>query len=104
MKTRPQKYKDIDPKLIEKLASYGNSQKEIADAFGMPEDIFSLRYSTFCVKGREHMKKRLRKKQIETAMKGNATMLIWLGKQYLNQSDKQEHTGVLGVKILKDNI
>ena len=32
----------------------------------------------------------LRKKQIEMAMDGNVQMLIWLGKQYLGQQDKQE--------------
>lgn len=37
----------------------------------------------------------LRRKQYETALAGNPTLLIWLGKQYLNQSDKQvlDHTG-----------
>ena len=30
----------------------------------------------------------LRKKQFEMAMDGNVQMLIWLGKQYLGQSDK----------------
>ncbi len=32
----------------------------------------------------------LRRKQYEIAMTGNVTMLIWLGKQYLGQSDKME--------------
>ena len=32
----------------------------------------------------------LRRQQIEAAKKGNATMLIWLGKQLLEQSDKAE--------------
>ena len=32
----------------------------------------------------------LRRKQFETAMAGNVTMQIWLGKQILNQSDKIE--------------
>ena len=32
----------------------------------------------------------LREKQIEMAMQGNVQMLIWLGKQYLGQLDKQE--------------
>lgn len=36
------------------------------------------------------MKCRLRKKQIQLAMKGNLGMLVWLGKQYLGQSEKQE--------------
>ena len=32
----------------------------------------------------------LRRKQYDVAMSGNVTMLLWLGKQYLGQSDKQE--------------
>jgi hypothetical protein len=31
----------------------------------------------------------LRRRQFKAADAGNATMLIWLGKQYLGQSDKQ---------------
>jgi hypothetical protein len=32
----------------------------------------------------------LRRYQWKLAESGNATMLIWLGKQYLDQADKQE--------------
>ena len=32
----------------------------------------------------------LRRKQYDLASSGNATMLIWLGKQWLSQADKQE--------------
>lgn len=35
----------------------------------------------------------LRRMQYKQAMNGNVTMLIWLGKQYLGQADKQELTG-----------
>jgi len=35
----------------------------------------------------------LRELQLKTAMEGNVTMQIWLGKQYLNQSDKSEIKG-----------
>ena len=34
----------------------------------------------------------LRRKQFDTAMAGDKTMLIWLGKQYLGQTDKNETT------------
>jgi hypothetical protein len=41
----------------------------------------------------------LRRKQFDQAMSGNSTMLIWLGKQWLNQSDKNEElnkeTGII---------
>lgn len=33
----------------------------------------------------------LRRQQFKCAEKGNASMLIWLGKQYLGQRDKLEH-------------
>ena len=42
----------------------------------------------------------LRKKQFEVAKAGNVTMLIWLGKQYLGQTDKQEVTEVQHVEDL----
>ena len=32
----------------------------------------------------------LRKKQFDVAMQGNVQMVIWLGKQYLEQSDTQD--------------
>lgn len=31
----------------------------------------------------------LRRKQFESALSGNVTMMVWLGKQYLDQSDRQ---------------
>ncbi len=39
-------------------------------------------------KGFGRLKIPLRRQQIETAKKGNVSMLIWLGKQLLDQSDK----------------
>lgn len=43
----------------------------------------------------------LRRRQFEAAQAGNATMLIWLGKQYLDQRDQQQtiHTGPNGGPI-----
>ncbi len=34
----------------------------------------------------------LRELQMKSAKEGNVTMLIWLGKQYLNQTDKADYT------------
>jgi len=34
----------------------------------------------------------LREWQMNQAKKGNISMLIWLGKQYLGQTDKADHT------------
>jgi transposase len=41
----------------------------------------------------------LRRKQYEAAMAGNTTLLIWLGKQYLGQSDKQENLNIEKIQI-----
>lgn len=87
----PVKYK-IDTKKVQKLASFGNTYPEIASVLGVTEDILQKSYSTYYTKGRENLKERLRKKQINVALKGNVVMLIWLGKQYLDQKDKQEHS------------
>jgi hypothetical protein len=39
--------------------------------------------------------------QFKAAEAGNPTMLIWLGKQYLGQSDKQDlnHEGGLSIEL-----
>ena len=39
------------------------------------------------------MRGSLRAKQFELAMRGNPTMLVWLGKQELGQSDRQQLSG-----------
>ena len=86
---RPKKY-NIDTTEVEKLAGYGCTNIEIANFFGCSSDLIEKSYSEFIRKGRADLKKRLRKAQIDTAVAGNPTMLVWLGKQMLNQTDRQE--------------
>lgn len=49
-------------------------------------------FAEYKKKRQEPMRINLLKKQYDVAMAGNVSMLIWLGKQYLNQSDKQDQT------------
>ena len=86
---RPKKY-DIDTEQVEKLASFGCTNIEIASVFGCDESLIRKSYSEFLTKGREKGKVRLRQLQWKAAEAGSHTMLIWLGKQILNQSDKKE--------------
>lgn len=81
---------DVDPELVEKLASIGCSIKEIAAACNCHPDTIRDNFSTEIAKGQENGKTRLRKKQIEVAISGNVSMLIFLGKNMLGQSDKIE--------------
>ena len=67
-----------------------------ADRLGMSPDTLSLRikdrygcsFPEYKNKKLETVKINLRKKQYDTAMKGSVTMMIWLGKNLLNQSDQ----------------
>ena len=86
---RPKKY-DIDEKEVVKLASYGMTNIQIADFFGCSKQLITTNYCTFIAKGKLETISNLRQKQIEVALKGNVSMLIWLGKQWLGQSEKAE--------------
>jgi len=101
---RPKKY-DIDTKQVEQLASYGCTNTEIASFFGCSKDLISKSYSTNVTKGKEKGKIRLRKLQWNAAEKGSTPMLIWLGKQLLDQTDKQEVTEVKPIsEVLFDEL
>ena len=86
---RPKKY-NIRTDKLEQLASFGCTNTEIASFFGCSPDLLEKNYSEFLTKGRDKGKIRLRQLQFKAAEKGNVTMLIWLGKQVLGQTDKQE--------------
>ena len=79
---------EIDATLVEKLASIQCSKSEIAAIVGCSVDTLDRRFAEQMHKGREHGKMSLRRRQFDVANKGNATMLIWLGKQWLSQRDK----------------
>ena len=83
---RPTKY-NIKGEEVQKLSKFGMTNVEIADFFGCDESLIRKSYSEYLTKGRAEMKLRLRQLQWNSAEKGNAVMLIWLGKQILGQSD-----------------
>jgi hypothetical protein len=53
---------------------------------------FDVGFSDYIKRFSLHGKTSLRRLQWKAAEGGNSTMLIWLGKQYLEQSDKQQVT------------
>ena len=79
--------KEIDEELLYKLASIHCTMQEMVDIIGVSEDTLKRRFAHIIAKGKAEGKMRLRRKQVEVAMSGNHTMLIWLGKQMLNQSE-----------------
>jgi hypothetical protein len=80
--------KEHDPALIEKLASIGCNQKEIATMVGCSEDTLQRRFSEEMKRGWDKMKVSIKRAQYQVGVENkNVTMLIWLGKQHLGQSD-----------------
>ena len=86
---RPKKYK-LDTEKVEQLAGFGCTNTEIASFFGCSENTIRRSYGEYLTKGRDKGKIRLRQLQWRAAERGNVSMMIWLGKQVLNQVDKQE--------------
>ena len=78
---------EIDEELLFKLATIHCTMKEMVDIMGVSEDTLKRRYAGIIDKGKAEGKCRLRRKQMEVAMSGQPTMLIWLGKQMLGQSE-----------------
>jgi hypothetical protein len=90
----------IDPKLVQDLAAIGCKTTEIATIVGCSVDTLDRRFAEEMEKGRSNLRASLRRWQLESAKKGNVAMLIWLGKQILQQSDKIEQVAHLEVKQL----
>lgn len=88
--------KEIDQHTFERLCEVQATLEEIAHVLNVSEDTierwckrtyelgFADTYKKFSAWG----KTSLRRYQFEAAKKGNPTIQIWLGKQYLGQTDK----------------
>ena len=101
--------KQIDKRIFEGLCRMQCTQEEIADAFDCDADTLTawckrtyfdsngdgMNFSDVFRQKRGQGKVSLRRMQWKTAEAGNVTMQIFLGKNFLGQSDKQEieHSG-----------
>lgn len=84
--------------LITKLATVMTTQSEIASCLNTTIEILNNEFNRQSFleaikKGNEIGKSSLRNAQFTYALKGNSTLLVWLGKQYLGQTDKVEVAG-----------
>ncbi len=88
----------LDWKVFDDLCGIQCTLEEIASWFDCSEDTIErrveehtgLKFADYYAKKRGKGKVSLRRKQFQTALAGDKTLLIWLGKQYLGQSDKIE--------------
>jgi len=89
----------LDPSKVEALAAIQCTYEEIAHGLNVSVSTLERRrkenpeVEEAIKKGRTLGRRSLRRLQYAAAKSGNITMLIWLGKQYLGQSDKAEITG-----------
>ena len=63
------------------------------------EDDFKMTFTAYSQQKRGEGKELLRAKQYELALNGDKTMLVWLGKQYLNQREKVDSDVSLTEKV-----
>jgi len=88
----------IDWDQFDKLAAIHCTKAEIADFFDISEATLDRRVKEeYGITFEAHRKRKasagrrsLRRKQYEAAMAGNTGMMVWLGKQWLGQAEKQE--------------
>ncbi len=99
-KTRP--CKPIDWKLVDTLLMSGCTGTEIATHFDMNKHTFYLRvekeygmtFTDYSSEKKQKGESLLRHKQFEVALKGDKTMLVWLGKNRLGQKETEERNTI----------
>jgi hypothetical protein len=74
-------------KLVEQLAYAGGTNAEIADRFLSSEAFVARRYGNVLRSVRAQRKIHIRSLQFDLAKKLNASMLIWMGRNDLGQSN-----------------
>jgi hypothetical protein len=106
---------EIDWEEFDKLCEIQCTQEEIAFWFRCSVDTIDravkrekkVNFAEYFNQKRGSGKVALRRAQFQTALSGNPTMLIWLGKNILKQEDKAkfEHTGEGGkpIEVEADN-
>ena len=78
---------------VEHLASLGCRDNEIAEYFDISPSTLRYNFSSELTKGRHELKCKLRQAQLRVAFEGNPTLLIWLGKQILGQTETPLQAG-----------
>lgn len=109
--------KEIDWDQVNKLAHIQCTAKEIASFIGVDDDTLcnaskrdhGITFSDYLEQKKEGGRASLRRSQwLAASETKNPTMLVWLGKQYLGQSDKQdikqEVTGTQEISLKHEDI
>lgn len=87
---------EIDKGKLEGMVMFGATCLECAEILGCSDDTirnfvhseYGLTFSVFSHQKKGQIRYKLRRKQIELALAGNVTLLIWCGKNILGQSEQ----------------
>jgi hypothetical protein len=96
----------IDLDMVGRAASIGCTKEEIAALLGISRMTFHRHMEKnealqeVFERGADKGRATLRRLQWKGAEDGNATMLVWLGKQLLGQRDSIAHTGADGGPVM----
>lgn len=95
----------IDIELVRRLAALQLDDDELIEVLQVDRDLFEKVYQPAAQNGRAQGKTALRRMQWRTAMRGNVSMLIHLGNQYLAQSEKKsvDMTGKIDATLTLEN-
>ena len=101
---------DFDWSKLDAILQYGAKLTDAADIMNVHPDTVSKKIKTkYKMSFPEYREKKmsvtrvkLYQKQIDVAMAGNVSMLIWLGKNILGQSDKVESELAQKIEVLID--
>ena len=93
---RPEK--EFDWKVLDAILQFKPSKRDCCEIVGVSEDTierrirekFDMTFSEYRDLKMARTRYNLAKKQYDVAMSGNTALLIWLGKQWLGQTDKQD--------------
>ena len=99
--------KEIDYKLLDSLCQIQCTGEEIASIMGISYDRLNIHLKEEMGIGfKDYYKEKsasgrasLRRAQWKAAAEGNVVMQIWLGKNYLEQSDKREVESTMTVRV-----
>jgi len=95
---RPSKIEKIDWEEFDNLCSFQCTEEEIASWYGVGIETIKravkqkkgMTFEQYFSQKRKKGLLSLRRRQMQMALAGDKTLMIWLGKQYLSQKDRSE--------------
>jgi hypothetical protein len=89
-KKKYKSHKEINEDIVRGLAGIMCTYKEMSEVLGCSVDTLERHFADTIKEAQSNGRQSLRRFQYKAAEKGNSALLIWLGKQWLGQSDKSE--------------